>query len=78
MPRFYFHIRTGDTLHEDPEGEEFSTAKHAVDEAVLAARELIAAKVIAGEAIDGQVFEITAEDGQVVGRLPFKSVVSLD
>lgn len=78
MAGYFFHVRDGDQFDEDPEGAEFGTAQRAVEEAVLAARELIAAKALAGELIDGQVFEITDERGAVVELVPFRSALKLD
>lgn len=38
MPRFYFHIRHGDAVKQDPEGSELASIEEARQEAVLAAR----------------------------------------
>jgi ribosomal protein S1 len=78
MPRYYFHIRDNDLLRTDPEGEEFSSVEKAIEEAALAARELLAEKVRNGDLVDGQVFEIADEHGTVVRTFPLKSVLRLD
>ena len=78
MPRYYFHVRSHDSLDEDPEGAEFSSLDAAHNEAVRAAREIIAEKVLSDDIIDGQSFEITAEDGTVLGDVPFRSVLRLE
>lgn len=77
MPRYYFHVRKPDALEEDPEGAEFPSLDAAHEEAVKAAREMVAEQVLSDDVIDGQAFEITAEDGTVLGIVPFKSVIRL-
>jgi hypothetical protein len=42
VPRYYFHIRKGDVLVEDPEGTEVSETETLEDEAIEAARDLLA------------------------------------
>lgn len=78
MARYYFHVRDGEQFEEDPEGAEFQTVDNAIREAFLAARELIAAKVLAGEVIGGQVFEIADDTGQVIEKVAFRSALRLD
>lgn len=78
MPQFFFHIRNANSFDKDLEGAEFETLAKAHEEAIHAARELLAAKVLRGLALDGSRFEITSEDGVVVDIVPFKSAISLD
>ncbi|MBC7314640.1 MAG: hypothetical protein H5U11_19270 [Rhizobium sp.] len=78
MPRYYFNIRKADALEQDPEGSEFPSLDQAYDEAVKAAREMLAEKLMADEVIDGQRFEITSADGEVLREVPFKSVLRLE
>lgn len=78
MPRFYFHIRDGNVHEIDPEGVEFASLEHAISDARKAAREILAEKIIADEAIDGQRFEIADETGEVVETVTFKSVLRLN
>lgn len=78
MAIYFFNLRNGEVLEKDLEGSEFATAEEAKAEAVLAARQLMAAKVFAGERINGQVFEITSEDGTIVENLPLRSVLLID
>ena len=73
MPRYYFHIRNGFELIEDPEGIELP----AKSEAEEAARELLASKVKSGDIIDGQEFEIHDGWGNRLLRVPFKSALRL-
>ncbi|MCJ8518335.1 hypothetical protein ABID21_001354 [Pseudorhizobium tarimense] len=78
MPRYYFNVRSHDAVDKDPEGAELPSFEAARNEAVQAAREIIAEKVLSDDVIDGQSFEITAEDGTVLGAVPFRSVLRLD
>lgn len=77
MPKFYFNIRNGDRLEVDPDALEFASIESAVFDARKAAKEILAEKLIEGEVIDGQRFEITAEDGTILETVPFKSVLRL-
>jgi len=77
VPKFYFNIRSGDALEVDPDGLEFASIESAVSDANKAAKEILAEKVIEGEVIDGQRFEITAEDGTILETVPFRSVLRL-
>ncbi len=42
MPRYYFHIRKGEVHVEDPEGTEVSQTESLEDDAIEAARDLLA------------------------------------
>lgn len=75
MPRFFFHIRDGDELIEDPDGTVLPDLEAARLEAIEGARAVLAAKVLAGKVIDGQKFEITDESGNVLELMPFKSAL---
>jgi hypothetical protein len=77
MTRYYFHIRKNDVVEKDPEGIDFPSADHAHQEAILAAREMLAELVLAGEVVDGQRFEICTEDGTIVREVSFKSAMKL-
>lgn len=75
MPRYYFHIRDGESVVFDREGADFASLELALEEAVTSAREIIAEAVRRGKAPDGQVFEITTEEGEVVRSMPFSSTI---
>ncbi|SOR26800.1 conserved protein of unknown function [Methylorubrum extorquens] len=77
MPLFFFHIRDGATLIEDPDGSELPDLAAAREEAVQGARFLLAEKLKAGEVLDGQRFEITSAEGVVLALLLFKDLVKL-
>lgn len=77
MPKFFFDIRQGDELEIDDQGTEFPSREHAVLDARAAAREMLAELLLAGEHLDGQRFEIRAEDGSLVEMVTFRSVLNL-
>jgi hypothetical protein len=77
MPRYYFHVREHDAFRADPEGTELPSDDLAYEEAILAAREMLSEKVLTGDVIDGQVFEIMNDVGELVHTLPLKSVVRI-
>lgn len=77
MPHYYFHIRSSTGLIRDPEGIELPDLDAALTEAKRAARELLADLIKADAVLDGQAFEISDADGEVLARLPFRSVLRL-
>jgi hypothetical protein len=78
MPKFYFHIRDGQNLTLDPEGAEFETLEAARVEAMNSARELLSHRILRGDVVDGQAFELTGEDGTVLNIVRFKDVMRLE
>lgn len=78
MPKYYFHIRDGQDLAHDPEGAEFETLEAARKEAANSARELLAQRLLRGDVIDGQAFELTTEDGDIADIVRFKDVMRLE
>lgn len=77
MPRYFLNIRDGSDLIEDQEGSLLPDIEAACREALAAARDLFAEKVSAGEVVDGQLFEITDENGIVRARMPLKEALRL-
>jgi DNA-directed RNA polymerase subunit E'/Rpb7 len=77
MPRYYFNYRIDGVLEQDPVGSDLPDDESAVEEAKSAARELLASKVLKGEIVDGDVFEITTSNGKVVEISPLRSVLRL-
>jgi hypothetical protein len=70
------NIRQGDELLEDWEGQEFPSLSEARTEAVLSARELMAARIAAGKMPDGHTkFEIADESGKTVLVMPFGAAI---
>jgi hypothetical protein len=58
MPHFYLHLRDGERLLKDPDGHEFRSLDDARVEAVLSARELMCARMLAGRKPNHSRFEI--------------------
>jgi hypothetical protein len=75
MPKFYFHIVTGDTVLEDPDGSELPDLDAARAEALQSARHLLADKVRNGEVIDGQRFEIRNGSGDLLATVAFREAI---
>jgi hypothetical protein len=77
MPRFYFHIVSEMDFLEDAEGVELVGEAEARDEAIDAAREILAERVRKGDVIDGHVFDVRDDTGTKVFTLPFRDVLRL-
>ncbi|WP_267360036.1 MULTISPECIES: hypothetical protein [unclassified Methylobacterium] len=77
MARFFFHIRDGDQLITDPEGNELPDFDAARAEAHTFARHLLAERLRAGKVLDGQCFEITDAAGTLLAVVPMGEVLRL-
>jgi len=75
MPRYFFHIRTSEGIIRDPDGTVLPDLAAARVEAELSARDLLADLLRQGITLDGQMFEISDDNDQVLDRLPFRSVL---
>ncbi len=78
MPRYYFHIRKGEVFVEDQGGTEVSEAESLEEEAVEAARDLLADGDLQGLDRREWVYEIADETGATVLILPFSEAVEPD
>jgi hypothetical protein len=78
MPRYYFHIRKGDVLADDAEGIEVSETDSLEEEAIEAARDLLAEGDLQGLDRREWVFEVADERGRTVLTLPFADAVEPD
>ena len=79
MPRFYFNIRDGDALIEDPDGSDLRDLDVARAEALAAAREILANRLRSNQILDGQRIEITDATGDLLATVSLKAVIrSLD
>jgi hypothetical protein len=77
MPRFYLHIRKGDALAEDPEGDEFASMEAARDEAIAAAREIMSEQMQRGELPEpNSCLEIADQDGRLVLTVSFDEALA--
>ncbi|MCL6652682.1 DUF6894 family protein [Agrobacterium rubi] len=77
MSRYYFNIRSGNLLYEDPEGDDYASIEVAVEEAIAASREMTAESVKKGELVIMRTFEITDTRGQVIATVPFSDAIKL-
>ncbi len=76
--RYFFHVRKPHSFEEDPEGVELPSNTAALEEAVLAAREVLANRVRAGDVVDGDEYEVRNEAGEVIHVIPLRSVLKLE
>lgn len=76
MALFFFHLRDGDHFAEDLEGGEFLDLAAARNEAIAAAREILAERLKAGRQLNGQQIEICDNEGTRLDTVQFKSVYS--
>jgi hypothetical protein len=73
IKRFFFNIREGDELIEDPDGTLLLDLTSAISEANGAARELLAAQIRNGRSVDGRSIEIADETRTVVAVIALRS-----
>jgi hypothetical protein len=78
MPRYYFHIRKGDLLVEDAEGIEVRQPELLKEEAIEAARDLLAEGDLQGLDRREWVYEVADESGATVLELRFEEAVEPD
>ena len=78
MPRFFLHIRDAGEFIEDPDGSELPDLAAARVEATAGAREIVASRVRAGEAIFGPHFDICDGAGLSLSTVSYRDVVRLE
>lgn len=66
MPRYYFHVREGNEVSRDIEGQELPNADAARAEAINASREILSEKLLHGGSLNHRQVEIADETGHVV------------
>ncbi|WP_343893775.1 DUF6894 family protein [Craurococcus roseus] len=71
MPRFFFHMRDEDWLVEDAEGSELPDLEAARAKAADVARDYLAARLRAGQALDFGRVEIWDDAGRMLEAVPF-------
>lgn len=76
MKRFFFNIREGDELIEDPDGTLLSDLTSAISEANGAAPQLLAAEIRNGRSVDGRSIEIADETRTFVAVIALRSIVA--
>ena len=76
MPRYYFHLYNHDRIP-DEEGVDLPDLAAARQEAVLSARELMAADVARGRLQLDQRIEVTDENSRIVLAVPFRDTIEI-
>lgn len=75
MPFYWFNLRAESGVHEDAVGQELPTDTAALEETVIAARELVLQRVRRGEAVGNDAYEVCTEAGDLVHRVTLRSVI---
>jgi hypothetical protein len=79
MPRYFLHVRDGSDLHQDPDGQEFDDLASAKQEAIEAAREVMAECLRCGRPLGlGRAMIIADENGVTVAEVSFETAVPHD
>jgi len=74
MDRFYFHIQTDERLIVDQEGTDLQDASAAKQEALLAARDIVADAIRSGHDVPA-AFVIADSQGRQLEIVPFEAVL---
>jgi hypothetical protein len=77
MPRFYFHVRDGETGYLDNEGTELSDLDEAIREAHKDIRYIYNEMLLPG-ALGSQVIDVVDEAGRTVATVAFADVLRLN
>lgn len=76
--RYHFHIQLGPRVILDAEGSELPSDVSARNEAIAAAREIMASRLRDGQALGLDVFRIHDASGQLVMEVPFREAIPVD
>jgi hypothetical protein len=76
VPRFFFHIHDDEDTVPDTEGMVFLDVETARREGEQSARELLAADIRAGRAVDRQRVEVVQEDGSSVATYFLRDLIN--
>jgi hypothetical protein len=75
VPKFFLdQVHKGECIP-DAEGAEFPDLQALKDEAVVAAREIMAERLVNGDALDHSRFVVKDDKGQIVLVMPFKDAL---
>ena len=77
MPVFYFHVRDGGRMVEDPDGAELPDLDAARAKAAAAIREAAARPLKPGQNLGERRFEIADERGRLLATVAFLDVFGL-
>ena len=75
MSIYYFHMVYRDETRLDPVGSELPNDAAAIDEARAAAREMVIDRIRYGRRIHDIIFDVVADTGRPVARVPLKSII---
>ena len=73
--RYFFHVREGQELSRDQEGQELADVEAARREATNISREIMGEKLLHGGPLNGRTIEIADETGCVVDTVSSREVV---
>lgn len=76
MPRYYLHLKNREGVVEDLEGSHYADVSEARDDAIEAAREIMAERVLSGQQADGSEFLIADKSGHVLLTVPFETAMA--
>ena len=76
MPRFFFHLRDGESL-DDPDGIFLPDTRSARLEAIRNARDIMAEDVRRGRLALSSWIEVTDENGEAIFAVPFAEAVDI-
>lgn len=68
--RYFFHLRCGDDVIRDENGDELADDRRALERAVATAKALLQGSPDQTAAWSGCVFEVTGPEGEAVWRVP--------
>lgn len=75
MPRYFFHVREGQALSRDSEGQILPNVDAARGEAIAASREILGDKLLHGGSLNTRQIEIADETGHVVDVVSINDVL---
>jgi hypothetical protein len=75
MARYFFHIRDGDALICDEEGQELADLEAVHWEAKQSAREIIAERLRGAHKLGGDLIEVEDENGTIIEIVKFSDLV---
>jgi hypothetical protein len=75
--RYYLNVRTHRELIVDNEGIDLPDLGDVAEEAIQAARDIVADRIKHGEKVDDGVFEVLDPSGTTVMTIPIRSVLRL-
>ena len=76
VPRYFFHIRQGDTTIPDDEGIDCESLDAVREEALQGAREIMSDAILGGELGENRTFVIKDSKGDTVHELPFQAAIA--